>query len=296
MMFDVSQAQDLKEHIQQAKKDREAEAEAEAPPTPETSVPPDDLDQTLAYSKDDVNQLKEMLAQRDAQEASAEEEDDGTAATMMYMPAVSQEAQPVQPDPVEEDDGTAETQMFMPQVGDKSPLIEEAPVTGGNETMMYSPDDREELLKSLHSGTESADEAIDSINATQSYSAEESKALREAYNLLNESKKGGKKLKKKAEALIDQMGEKSPEQLRAEAKALLAETAHPATPSPPSASIPDDLEDEPVEDGGLGTGSLIFILLLLLILAGAATAFILHFMGIIDLPVDLPQLDMGGGE
>ncbi len=252
--------------------------------TPVEEKPPveESVDQTAAYSAEDVKRLQGTLeADRDR-----EPEDEGNARTMAYMPAMSPDAVPETPAPEEEDEGTARTVAYMPAV------------SGESETVAYSAEDKERILTAIREGR-SPQEALDSISTTQAYSPEQSKALKEAYDLLEQARQRAPAdagIQAQARELLEKVHETEPGILRAEAEKLLHQTKEiPAQQPTPKAvqaapSLTSDLTT--TEKSGMGTVPLIVILLLLLALAGAATAFILHFVGLIDLPVDLPQLDL----
>jgi hypothetical protein len=164
--------------------------------------------------------------------------------------------------------------------------------------MAYTPEDKQRILDAMQQGQSPA-EAIEEVGSTQAYSPDQSAALREAFELLDQARSGAKgdsDLQAEAKELLNNAAQTDPGVLREQAQDLLSRTGEikVPTPAPPSLSTSPSLSgDLDVEDkGGLGTVPLIIILLLLLALAGGATAFILHFLGAIDLPVDLPQLDL----
>ena len=168
--------------------------------------------------------------------------------------------------------------------------------------MSSSPEDKQRILEAMQQGQSPA-EAIEAVGSTQAYSPEQSDALRDAFELLDQARSGAKVnagLQAEAKELLENAHQTDPGELREQAQALLTRTGEMKvpTPAPPSLStspstspsLSADLEFQ--TKSGMGTVPLIIILLLLLALAGGATAFILHFLGVIDLPVDLSQLDL----
>lgn len=255
---------------------------ADAPPAPMA----DELgeDETGAYTAEDVARLKDMMVKA---KEGGQPEDDAMAGTMAYMPAMSQEmAEAREERPSVEETGGSKTMAYMPAAGD------------GASTMAYSPEDKRKMLDAMQAGA-SPEEAMEAAGAsTQAYSPEQSKAMREAFELLDRVKSGAAgnaNLQAEAKQLLENAHQTDPGQLREQAQDLLSKTGEmkvPEAPSPAPSQAPLVSAEFAEEKGGMSTATLIVILIVLLALAGGATAFILHFLGIIDLPVDLPQLDL----
>jgi hypothetical protein len=234
-------------------------AEEQAPPPVQSAVDPGAVDQTLAYSVDEINKMREKLQMGE----SAEDEEDEANAKTAFMPAMGgpELAGSAAPQQQQKEAAPAKTVAYMPQQGDDAI----------GQTMAYGPEDREKLVAALAQG-KSPEEAVDSAGSTMAYSPQESAALREAYDLLEQDK-------------VQQAAARG----RAPAQAQAPQPQpRPAAPQPAVSPTPM----APAAKTGMGTGSLILVLLLLLVLAGGATAFILHFLGVVELPVNLPQLDL----
>ena len=147
--------------------------------------------------------------------------------------------------------------------------------------MAYSSEDREKLLEKMAKkgvdGAVAEEEQADDVDAggaTQVYSAEESAQFKDAYDLL----------RKPAEAPETAEAPEAPEapQAKTVTAPQMKRVEEPITVS----------AMKPVEpSGGIGAGTVIFLLALLAV-AGAATAVILHLLGIVELPLDLPKLDL----
>ncbi len=278
LMFDAREAGFDKLVMEEA-------APTEAPSPAAEGTPEEDLesDETGAYTAEDVARLKGMVGK----DRAVEPEDDAMAGTMAYMPAVSQEmAEDSEAAPEAVDDGGARTMAYMPAVD------------GSESTMAYSPEDKQRILEAMQTGKSPA-EAMEAVGSTQAYSPEQSAALREAFELLDQARSGAKGdsgLQAEAKELLESAHQTDPGILREQAQDLLSRTGEIKVPAsaPVAASTSPSLSEDlsAVGKGGMGTVPLIIILLLLLALAGGATAFILHFLGVIDLPVDLPQLDL----
>jgi len=253
-------------------------------------------DQTASYSAEELKRLRESLQ-------NTRDEDDGNARTVAYMPAVSQPQAP--PLPKEEGDAFAATVAYMPAV------------TGTeNGTLAYGPGDKERLLQAMGRKPAGPEEVDDGSAATQVYSKEQAAAVKDAYSLLESSRK--------PEATPQSAGAPA-----AQAPAPHAPAARPAAPPTSSATAssttsPGSFSAAPMatastapaavstsptgvsgrpstkvstfpEEGqktGMSTGALITLLIVLLALAGGATAVILHLLGVVDLPLPLPQLDL----
>jgi hypothetical protein len=288
VMFDAREA-GFDKMVMKQPAEEPAEEPAEKPgavSSEPTAMPPEEdleSDETGAYTAEDVARLKGLLKQ----DRLPEPADDAMAGTMAYMPAVSQEIaenRDVAPERV--DEGGARTMAYMPAA------------EGGETTMAYSPDDKQRILDAMKQGQSPA-EAIEEVGSTQAYSPDQSAALREAFELLDQARSGAKGnsgLQAEARELLNSAVQTDPGVLREQAQDLLSRTGEVKVPSPapPSVSTSPPLSEDldAVGKGGMGTVPLIIILLLLLALAGGATAFILHFLGAIDLPVDLPQLNL----
>jgi hypothetical protein len=296
LMFEASAAERVRSEILKKR---------EAPPAEEV----DDVGQTMTYSPADLKRIRELAKSGpDATEelAAAPEmgsEPDGEARTVAFMPAVGQppaEAEP-QDGNKPEGDAYAPTQMYMPAVGTE----------GGAETVAYTPEDRAKLLEQMRRG--------DGERSTNLYQAAPGGALDEAYKLLEQSKKPAEKTEaqKQAQELLAASRQKSqvhlpPQVAKAiaqktptEPKAKAVPAQAPTEPKPkaaagktatqPKAKAAPASVPAPAPDvkKGLGTIPLVIILLLLLAMAGAATVLILHFIGVVDLPIEgLPQLEL----
>ncbi len=257
----------------------------EKPSPPPASVDEVESDETGAYTAEDVARLKGMIGK--GREATPEAE--AMAGTMAYMPAMSQEMAPARESVPATDDGGARTMAYMPAVD------------GGDSTMAYSPEDKQRILDAMQQGQSPAD-ALEAIGSTQAYSPDQSAALREAFDLLDQARSGASgnsSLAAEAKELLANAPQTDPGVLRQQAQELLSRTGETEVPdSRPThgSSSPSLTEGLGAEGkGGMSTVSLIVVLLLLLALAGGATAFILHFLGVINLPVGLPQLDLFKG-
>lgn len=263
------------------------EKPAPAPVVPtEEAVEEEVEDETGAYTAEDVARLKDMIGKG----GEAAPEEDAMAGTMAYMPAMSQEMleSSEAPTPMDEEGG-ARTMAYMPAVD------------GGDSTMAYSPEDKQRILEAMQQG-QSPSEALEAVGSTQAYSPEQSAALRDAFQLLEQARSGApadSNLQDQARELLENAHEADPDVLRQQAQELVSRTGERQMSAPTlsddrsSPSLTDGLGAE--NKGGMSTLSLIVVLLLLLALAGGATAFILHFLGAIDLPLDLPQLDLFKG-
>ncbi len=255
----------------------------------------DDLgeDETGAYSAQDVLRLKDLMAKARTGESQADP-DQAMASTMAYMPALSQEmAEARDESPIIEEEGGARTMAYMPAAVE------------GDSTMAYSPEDKERILAAMQAGKSPQEAMEEAMSSTQAYSPEQSAELREAFQMLERVKTGAAgnaNLQAQAKELLANAHQADPSQLREQAQELLSKTGEMKVPMPsaPPMVAPVVPSSAPVltsdfgleEKQGMGTVPLILILILLLVLAGGATAFILHFLGVIDLPVDLPQLDL----
>jgi hypothetical protein len=243
-------------------------------------------DETGAYSAQDVERLKDLMTKARTGQPQ-EEPDEAMASTMAYMPALSQEmAEARDESPIIEDEGGARTMAYMPAA------------TEGNSTMAYSPEDKDRILAAMQAGKSPQEAMEEAMKSTQAYSPEQSAELREAFQMLDRVKAGAvgnAHLQAQAKELLANAHQADPSQLREQAQELLSKTGEMKVPTPRAApsSAPVLTSDFGLEEKqGMGTVPLILILVLLLALAGGATAFILHFLGVIDLPVDLPQLDL----
>ncbi len=266
LMFDPQDAVKAQEEIEKA---REQTTETEDEPEPHD----DAIGETAVYSADEVARLREQAVA--TAEAEVSDEVDGEARTMMYMPAQESaapgeaEAPAEAPAPAQpEDDAHAPTRVYMEAVGDDA----------AESTMAYSPEDREELLEKMakkgvdgavaETEPEPEAEEVDTAGATQVYSAEESAQFKDAYDLL---RKPG----------VDDVAPEVPE------------TKTVTAPEMKRVQEPDTISAmAPVQGaGGVGAGTVVFLLALLAV-AGAATAVILHLFGVVELPLDLPTLDL----
>lgn len=186
--------------------------------------------------------------------------EDTSSQTMAYMPAADQPTR----DFLQEkgripEDAFARTQLYTPTADDE----------GTSETAIYSPGEREKLVKQLGKKTEA-----EGADATVAYSKEQLEAIREGYALLEKSKDGSE--------------EQAAPAKQGEIVGGYEQTKSPTKPAHSPAPAPDKLE----KTSGRGTLSLVLILVVLLALATGATAMILHFLGVVDLPIALPQLDI----
>lgn len=247
----------------------------------EATEPESDMEtnQTAAYSPDEVKRLRESLR-------NTREEDEGNARTVAYMPAVTAQKEPEAPK--EEGDAFAATVAYMPAV-----------TATENGTLAYGPGEKEKLLQSL--GRKPAEpQALDEGSATtQAYSKEQAKAVKDAYALLEGSRKG-QGTDKAAPPAAAGAGPASTTEAAASATtspggfssvpsaaADKSAAPPPSRPSPRVSPLPED-----GQKSGMSTGALIALLIVLLALAGGAMAVILHLVGIVDLPLPLPQLDL----
>lgn len=273
LMFDPQDAVKAQDEIEKAEGDDPEPEISRAPTVSEGAPAPADdaVAETAVYSADEVARLREQVA------AAAESEDgdevDGEAQTMMYMPA-QDSTTPAEADTPDdaaapaadpEDDAHAPTRVYMEAVSE-----EEA-----ESTVAYSPDDREKLLekmakKGVDGAVAEAEEAdeVDTGGATQVYSAEESAQFKESYDLLRKPGDAAEEPE-----VVGAKTQTAPE---------IARVREPITVS--SMSQVD-------ASSGVGAGTVIFLLALLAV-AGAATAVILHLFGVVELPLDLPTLDL----
>jgi hypothetical protein len=281
LMFDPKAAQAARD-----------EAQATEPPA----------DQTASYSAEELKRLRDSL--RDTRS-----EDDGNARTVAYMPAVTDVPKPAAP-PKEEGDAFAATVAYMPAVNNDG-------------TVAYSPGQKEKLLQSLGRKPDSTEVGDEGSASTQVYSKDQAKALQDAYSLLESSRKpqgAAPPAAAKPAAAAPPAGpapaaRPAPSASGATVSSTTSPGSFSTTPSPVSSSAPpavagssapacrpaassvrpsSQVSTMPQEGqkSGMSTGALIALLLVLLALAGGATAVILHLLGIVDLPLPLPQLDL----
>ena len=278
LMFDPTQATEFQEAL---KGQGEISAPEEPAPEPETAgsstmmfdpsqsdqlkqkieesrtqdAPDAGMDQTMAYSPDELRKIRDMAQVQMAQD----EIEDDAPRTVAYMPAVDEDAASPGPAAEPEDEGHAATMAYMPAME-------------GSQTAAYSAEDRDKLLASLQQGG----------------SGDQADALKEAYALLEQSQKPGGAAQARAQA----------DELLKQQTSAVDSPVQTATPqsvplAPPVQSPLPEYGTQMEIKSGMGTGSLVVILLLLLVLAGGATAFILHFLGVVDLPIEgLPQLEL----
>jgi len=225
-----------------------------APAQPKTSKQPDST-RTAAWSLDDFKKVQDFV---DARKDSGE---DASSKTVAYMPAVDEPTQDGPDKGKANDEAYAPTQLFMPAA---DPSME---------TAAYGPEERKKLLEAI----EKRGVVDDGSAATAAYSKEQVQAIREGYALLERSKGGTD-------------ADEPTSRAKPVKPAPRAEQTRPPRPSvSTSPVVPDTAE---AESKGMGTLPVVLILVALLALAGAATAVILHFLGIVDLPIGLPQLDI----
>lgn len=268
-----------------------------APPAPQADVPDEDEEeaatsaQTMAYSPQELEKLRGQLGQAIAQQAgearqdapdtaevSATEDtaDDEALKTMMYMPAMGATPQTPEPAPEpEHEEALAPTQAFMPAVSDEEAMG----------TMVFDRDAQQKITDAAdaataQSGTE--DSEVETGGQTQMYSLEDSDKLKEAYELLQQKKD------------VEQTG---PEET---APAPAQPSSKPAPQ--PVASAPAKPREAPVSSSGIdydaddvkkgmGAGTAILLFVILLAAAGVATAVILHYFNVVELPFNLPTVE-----
>ncbi len=288
-------------------------------------------DRTASYSPEELKRIRESLRDTRA-------EDEGNARTVAYMPAVTEQQVPSAPKK-EEGDAFAATVAYMPAV-----------TATENGTLAYGPGEKEKLLQAMGRKPVEAEDTDDGSAATQVYSKEQAQAVKDAYSLLDGSRKpqaastpaasAKGTATSAAQAAAPQAAASKPAAAAAPASQPVAPVRQPAptgtgatassttspgvfssapvsTPSSiPASTSPaggstapastpvsagpatEDRRSSPKvsampvegQKSGMSTGSLIALLVVLLALAGGATAVILHLLGIVTLP--LPQLDL----
>jgi len=155
---------------------------------------------------------------------------------------------------------------------------------GGAETMAYGPEERERLMATLRE-QQDGDAAGDSdaAPATVAYTPGPSQDVQDAYDLLAAGSGGSEGTPAGADSPGDQEAAPEPGE----------QTSPQVSQTPPIQSPLPEYGDEMEMKTGMGTLPLVIILFLLLVLAGAATAFILHFLGVVILPIEgLPHLGL----
>jgi hypothetical protein len=223
----------------------------------------EDAAQTVAYSAEEIRALRDTLRGKDE---AAEEE--GTSKTMAYMEAVKPAA------PAEPGEGSAPTVAYM-----------EAITPGkGSETIAYSPEDRARVLETM--GMKGFGQE-DAAGATQAYSGDEMKKMREAYDLLKKAKTAP--VPTFTPDMATQPGTQpvSPEAGKEQPPAGPAAREAPALApkSPRLSPMPDR-----TVPAGRSAAARAAVIAGLLVACAAVTALLLHLLGIVHLPIPLPSL------
>jgi hypothetical protein len=275
LMFSPGDAARIKDEMLKARGAAGARASAPKPPVaPEPEG--DGLAATAAYSREDVQRLRDKLLQEDAE---------GGAHTVAYMPAQGQAApigmEPEPPVAEEEGEAYAPTQVFMKAATDVDVR-----------TVAYTPEERQRVLEqAARRGAKVDPEAseVDAGGATAVYSAEQSKQFREAYDMLRGSGSGAaattpEAMRKAADKSVSEAPTVPPTPTQKAPPERKPAPVTPARGAAPAATVPSEPE------AGKGSASNAFVLVALFLLAAAAAAVILHLLGVIDLPFNLPKL------
>lgn len=280
--------------------------------------------QTIAYSPDEMEKLRGTLGQAIAQQGSpepqepAEEEkeeegeEEEALKTMMYMPAMDaapsepQAAPAQQPEEEPEEEEALKTMMYMPAAETTAPEPEPEPepepakddpttealaptmafmpAVGGEEeamqTMAFDPNMKQKVQDAAQAAEDSPD--VETGGQTQMYSLEDGDKIKEAYAMLQQ---------KKAE-------EQPPApqvvpQVKVEPK---PEPKPEPQPQPAPKPRRDDVSASGIDydadvKSGMGAGTAIVLFVVLLAAAGAATAVMLHYFGVVELPFNLPTME-----
>ena len=274
--------------------------------------------QTIAYSPEEMEKLRGTLGQAIAQQGSPEpqespeveeaeeEEEEEALKTMMYMPAMDATPSEPQAAPVEEpqEEEALKTMMYMPaadaaaQEPEPEPEPEQAkddpttealaptmafmPAVDGEEqalqTMAFDPNMKQKVQDATQAAEDNPD--VETGGQTQMYSLEDGDKLKEAYAMLQQ--KEGEEQPPAPQDVPQVKVEPKPEP-----EPEPAPESKPRRDTVSASGIDYDVDVK----SGMGAGTAIVLFVVLLAAAGAATAVILHYFGVVELPFNLPTME-----